>query len=257
MDDAEVVDFAISHARFEGQKAYYASHRNRYVFTSELLRSLSPPERFLEVGSSGLFLKIMKWLNPATDCFGTQYADVPGYKEELIPFDPEETGRFFLGNPERHQYDVADSLFDMILCAEVIEHMTVDPMALLAELNRITQIGGTLILTTPNITSIRSLFFALNGRMPYNFFLFNRDGTPDRHNIEYSPDMIEAMVVAAGYRVEALFTKDAWSSPTTKEMALLEAHGFPTECRGDNIFCVARKVGAVVDRFPEFLYVQN
>ncbi len=42
-----------------------------------------------------------------------------------------------------------DGAFDLVTCLEVIEHVG-DPLALVAELARVTRPGGTLILTCPN-----------------------------------------------------------------------------------------------------------
>lgn len=56
-----------------------------------------------------------------------------------------------------------DGRFDVTVCAEGIEHVT-DRHQTLAELRRVTRPGGALILTTPNLLSLRArLSYALNG----------------------------------------------------------------------------------------------
>lgn len=49
-------------------------------------------------------------------------------------------------------YDLpfADATFDAVLCFETVEHFS-EPGRLVAELGRITRVGGELILTTPNV----------------------------------------------------------------------------------------------------------
>ena len=51
--------------------------------------------------------------------------------------------------------DVDDNAVDIIICQEGIEHVS-DQYGLLREFNRILKKGGELIITTPNISNIRS-----------------------------------------------------------------------------------------------------
>lgn len=55
--------------------------------------------------------------------------------------------RYTLVTDARLPYD--DATFDLVTCLEVIEHVD-DPLALVAELARVTRPGGALILTCPN-----------------------------------------------------------------------------------------------------------
>jgi SAM-dependent methyltransferase len=48
-----------------------------------------------------------------------------------------------------------DACFDLILCVEGIEHLE-DAFAFLREMHRLLKPGGTLIVSTPNIVSLRS-----------------------------------------------------------------------------------------------------
>jgi len=50
---------------------------------------------------------------------------------------------------------IADGHADLVLCQEGIEHLP-DQLAALKELNRILKPGGTLLLTTPNISHLRA-----------------------------------------------------------------------------------------------------
>lgn len=62
--------------------------------------------------------------------------------------------------------------YDALCCLEVIEHLE-NPWGFLREINSITNIGGKLLLTTPNITSFWSRMYFLrsghfHGFMPYD-----------------------------------------------------------------------------------------
>ena len=79
-----------------------------------------------------------------------------------------------------------------LLCCELIEHLSQDPMHMIIELNRVLKWGGLLIVTTPNISSAISIQEILKGRSPYVYGNYNREninyGLSDRHNREYTPE---------------------------------------------------------------------
>ena len=63
----------------------------------------------------------------------------------------------------RDRLPYADASFDVVLCVEVIEHVS-DHQAALGELARVVKPGGVLVLTTPNVMRLNSrLHFLLSG----------------------------------------------------------------------------------------------
>ncbi|HEX2959325.1 MAG TPA: class I SAM-dependent methyltransferase, partial [Chitinispirillaceae bacterium] len=58
-----------------------------------------------------------------------------------------------------------NEFFDVIVCGEVIEH-TFDTDQLLSEIHRILKNNGTLIISTPNLTSFANRIFLLFGLQP-------------------------------------------------------------------------------------------
>jgi len=255
MNIESLVDYSIACAMYDQQKEYLTMHRNRYIYTLQALSKCFPANRFLEIGSTGLFLWLVKAGCQTTEVFGTQYANEVGFKEAAVPFRNWENYRFFLGNPERFPYPIESESFDLILCGEVIEHMSIDPMALLVEINRILVVGGKIVITTPNIVGSRSILAALENRMPFNFYAFNKNGSSDRHNIEYSPGLLSEIVKAAGFDIEDLITVNAWSLPDPRVEEIYSMFDFDSEMRGDDIIIRAVKAGPVIERYPEILYI--
>jgi hypothetical protein len=115
--------------------------------------------------------------------------------------------------------------------------------------------GGKLLLTTPNVTSSRNVGKILEGYAPHFFMQYHKDRSPYRHNIEYAPDQVSALVTAAGFRVDRLWTADTFEEPAPDMIELLDRLGFPTHARGDNMFVVATKESGVRDRHPPTVYV--
>lgn len=58
-----------------------------------------------------------------------------------------------------------DCTYDIIVCADVIEHLY-DPNNLVSECFRILKDGGTCIFLTPNLASLWNRYLLLRGRMP-------------------------------------------------------------------------------------------
>lgn len=250
-----IVDSAIECANFQQQKQYLLMHRNRFVHTLRALSKCPQPNRFIEIGSSGFFMKLAETIWPTVEVFGTEYSNEVGFKEEMVPFSGWGEYSFYLGNPERFSYSIEPESFDLVLCAEVIEHMSVDPMALLSEINRVLVIGGRAIITTPNIVSSRSILASLEHRMPYNFYAFNKSGTTDRHNVEYSPGLLCEIVKSAGFDIVEIVTVNAWSLPDQRVEEIYSTFNFPSELRGDDIILTALKTGNVAERYPNNMYV--
>jgi len=82
-------------------------------------------------------------------------ADVHAYDlfPEFFKLDGVECKKIDLS----YKLAIDDDSMDMIICQEGIEHLP-NPLLLLQEFNRILKKGGTLILTTPNISHLRSKF---------------------------------------------------------------------------------------------------
>ena len=167
-----------------------------------------------------------------------------------------------LFDAERDQYPYPDGHFDTVLCCELFEHLSKDPMYLLAEVNRILKMSGSLVLSTPNTASLRSVAAVLQREHPglYPEFITPRNGADvdPRHAREYTPSEIARVLEAGGFAIEHLETGPYGSSePEGYEWAhhILRSHKLPLDLRGDTIHALSRKCGPVRDRFPSWLYV--
>ena len=164
-------------------------------------------------------------------------------------------------NVERDRFPYENGQFETVLACEIIEHLTMDPMQMLLEIHRVLEEGGTMVLTTPNITSYRAVELVLEqAANPQLYSRYPNPSAPEReaevpHVREYAPVELQQAVESAGFEVQTLTTEALEGQSTELVRSLVARGGFSTELRGELMFCVARKRSdRPVTRYPEFLY---
>jgi SAM-dependent methyltransferase len=258
-DEQEMVDYILSFIGDASDRAYATQHMRRFIGT---LQRIPPPQsstdRLLELGALlNLAPAIKKYCGYQEIC-GADFweSDEKTVYETATQKDGAETHTFELRNfnVERDTFPWPDNHFRVALCCEIIEHLQSDPMHMLWEINRTLEPGGLLLLTTPNIVSARSIEGLLVGCAPYLLAQYNRKTPIDQHNREYAPYEVGVALAAAGFTVVELETEDVWMRSNPAIIELLKEVNLPTENRGDNIFALARKTSAPVERYPKELY---
>ncbi len=136
---------------------------------------------------------------------------------------------------ERQRAPVGDEAYDVIVCADVIEHVY-NTENLLAECRRILQKGGRGIFVTPNLVSLENRALAMIGRMPRGHpgVSVNRK-TEDQVNLGHvrmgTAKEWDGLFRAMGFRVERM--TGLWGSRLSKVLAL----GRPTLARAIVFVC--------------------
>ena len=154
-----------------GSVDYVETHLTRLQKTLEIIPPGGPDDRILEMGA---YLQITPALSSKLG-----YGYVRGcYYGPLGKIDRRRAvssdGETFdceidLFNAEKDKFPYPDLHFSTVLCCELIEHLTEDPMHLMSEINRIVKPGGHLVLTTPNIGSLHGISAILE-RLPSRYF---------------------------------------------------------------------------------------
>jgi len=246
-----------------GRSEYLEKHLSRL----EKTLSITPPggceDRILEMGT---YLQITPALRSKLgygEVRGCYYGPAGGLESKQVTSTEGE--RFVcwidLFDAERDPFPYPDGHFATVLCCELIEHLAEDPMHMMWEINRVLRPGGHLVLTTPNIASLRAIAAVLQGYHPGFFPAYLRPEARGerqaRHNREYTPREVARLLVDSGFEVVRLETGPYREAPRPELMwaeDLLERYGLPKELRGDAIYGVGRKIGPVVVRYPEWLY---
>lgn len=251
-------------ARDEETRSYAETHLTRFEKTLAITPPGGPEDRVLEIGSYLQITPLLKTRLGYGEVRGCYYG--PAGKVDHRSVVSAGGERFEcdleLFDAEKDRFPYPDAYFTTVLCCEVIEHLTEDPMHMMAEINRVLKPGGHLVLTTPNIASLRAIAAVLEGYHPALFPAYIRptgsgEKTAARHNREYTPKEIHLLLGDAGFEVVRLETGPFREQPRP-ELAwvrwLLERFQLSTELRGDGIYAVGRKTGPVRRRFPAWLY---
>jgi SAM-dependent methyltransferase len=175
--------------------------------------------------------------------------------EVKLPYDwTHKTWRSINVNVEEEKFPISNDTYDLVLCFEVIEHLEKDPMAMLYEINRVLKDSGLLFLTTPNSTSARNVLKIHRGFAPHFYMQYRRSLTLGKHNIEYDPRQLTALLDGAGFKIRKLWTEDLFEDPVPEAMEILRCTGGSLQHRGDNLLAIAEKVSEPRERFPKPIY---
>jgi SAM-dependent methyltransferase len=268
----KTVESAILSPGYASQKyidEYLKPHMQRFHITLRMLGRISAPGmRVIDVGSYGSLVPALKEVLGLTRIVITtpRQKNRPASEDtcladarngEQFPFHAD---RFDLEEP----FPYSDETFDIVIFTEVLEHLSVDPMHSLAEINRITKPGGWILLSTPSCTSAKSVIRILRGSNPNCYPVYTKQPSRDRHNREYTPWEVRQLLAACGYEVTTFDTIDVYSDQSPAWWLIkaglwlssrLSLGIIEFRARGDTIFALGKKISGIENRYPDFLYV--
>jgi SAM-dependent methyltransferase len=255
----------------------------------ETLRRIPPaygPEaRLLDLGSTRAWLPLYRIvLGYERIVLNTAYPE-SGFVDPAMHIRGVDAGRAQMSvyNVERDPFPHDDESVDVVLCLELLEHLAVDPMAMMAEVNRVLKPDGLFVLSTPNAVRNANLVNMILGEQPMGYVGYNGFDT-NRHNRQYTPWEIDALARAAGLTPMELTTFGRKSRGSVRDIlaalaatmllalepvrllrGLVGASGwlphrtgphaaFRPRWRRDVILLTARKTSSVLDRRPAWLY---
>lgn len=196
---------ALRHGRWnEEEQGYIQTHSRRFVFLLDLLAELldrlsasaQAPATYLDVGPH-----MMTGL--VDHFFGSRVRiDTLGWENPRV-YDPGRVRRHF-------EFDLNDAYdsgrwpdaveHDVVLMAEVIEHLYTAPEQVLAFLRRYVRPGGYLVIGTPNAVAVGHRVRMLLGRHPYERIRVDR--TNPGHFREYTRQELVDIARGAGFMLD-------------------------------------------------------
>lgn len=187
-----------------------AGYEEKYVDLprTEVLPLLEFPFRsVLEVGcGSGATGQAVKQKYPGVTYCGIE-KDATAAANARMVLDGVVTGD--IERMDLEHYDIRKHSFDVIICADVLEHLY-DPWGTLQMFHRYLQPGGRIIAVIPNIQNVRHLRNLLGGRWTYK-----SNGLLDASHIRFfTLYEIQQLFVTSGYALEVVLSKYDGDMPT-------------------------------------------
>lgn len=234
----------------------------RFVYTYGLVKNISG--KCLELGANPYFTTILLQeftsLNLSlANYFGSNQDNLViqevGYKEFKSGKQTLTQLRSNHFNIEEDPFPFENEEFDVVLFCEIIEHLLINPAAVLKEIKRVLKPNGTLILTTPNVSRLENVARMIAGVNIYD--PYSGYGPYGRHNREYNKHELYLLLNYLGFTVDVMFTADVHENqassyaPISEYETLLKHRELDL---GQYIFVRALNTGKAGERKPAFLY---
>ena len=231
---------------------YVETHARRFLETLKFLPPLPSRARILELGAVPYYMTVLlsSFTNFKVDTlsfFEVEQSESATHIVESTKFKERFDFEYRAVNVERNVFPLADGVYDLVLCCEILEHLLINPSHMLYEAHRVLRPGGYLLITTPNVTQWGNVFSLLRGRNIYD--RYHGNGIYGRHNREYSPNEVAQLLEANSFSVERLHTRNVYKSQIFNRVPLVFSN------RRDNIFALARSINSPRLGFPDSLYV--
>jgi glycosyltransferase involved in cell wall biosynthesis/SAM-dependent methyltransferase len=251
-------------AENDDSRRYLETHQTRLVKTLEITPPGGPCDRILEMGAYLQITPALKTKLGYGEVRGCYYGKLGRVDHRIVESADGEQFACTIDHfdAEKDPFPYPDGHFTTVVCGELIEHLFEDPMHLMSEVNRILKPGGHFVVTTPNVAALRGIAAVLQGYHPGFFHAYIRPAAEGaevdaRHNREYTPREIHQLLENSGFDVVRLETGEFRDEPHPEfgwVHHLLKTYWLETDLRGDGIYAVGRKTGAVRDRYPGWLY---
>jgi len=116
------------------------------------------------------------------------------------PHEPLKQKNVSIVNIETDPFPYKNNMFDLVICSEVLEHLTQSPMPALKEMCRVAKPGGHVLITTPNINGSIHVILRLLGRetLPAE----GNKNVYHHHNHEYTLSELAKTITTAGWTVK-------------------------------------------------------
>ncbi|MFW5720751.1 MAG: class I SAM-dependent methyltransferase [Bacteroidota bacterium] len=186
------------------------NNKKRYLNDLKIINRYNEKEEILEIGSAPYHLTYMlsemNYKVIGLDLDPSRFSKLIDKMDlNIIKCDIEKTSIPFENNR-----------FKFIIFNEIFEHLRIDPISTLKEINRVLHPEGYLLLTTPNLYSIQCILFFILGKgfdNPYKQFKKLHEIGHMGHTRLYSTRQLNEFLRNTGFEVIKVSRKSFKSLP--------------------------------------------
>jgi SAM-dependent methyltransferase len=231
--EVEVLQFFEARPLDSGIREYLRFHANRYAFLLAKVDAIEH-KRILDIGPS-FQTTLMREIYPDSA------VDTLGFLDTRFP--PRENDRhidFDLNDSvEQTAWPVLETSYDLVVMAEVLEHVYTAARPVLSCVASFLRPGGRLIVQTPNAVNLGRRIATLQGQNPFGMIREERKNPG--HFCEFTVGDLRNAVESAGLQVEeASLTNYFGSNGMRKNVYGVLCSMLPGDLR-DGITLIARK----------------
>jgi len=234
----------------------------RFVYTYGLVRDVSG--KCLELGANPYFTTLLLKTFTQLELVLANYFGA--HLKENIVQEVRYTD-FYTGKPcslklesfhfniETEKFPFKDGEFDVVLFCEIIEHLLIDPVAVIQEIKRVLKPNGVLILTTPNVSRLENVSKMMAGANIYD--PYSGYGYYGRHNREYNKHELDWLLDYLGFTMDSMFTADVHENVANHYCSVAQLTPFLKHREmdlGQYIFLRAINQQKARTKKPAFLY---
>ncbi len=253
--------FALDGASAAEMQAYLREDFRRFAYTLALLPDAASTAPLLEIGANPYFMSLLlrrftRHRLHFTNFFG---ADANSGAQTLRNARTGEAVTFEYRNSNIETEDLPfDAKFEVILFCEVLEHLQNDPMQALLRIKRALVPGGTLVLTTPNVSRLENVARMMCGANLYD--PYSGYGPYGRHNREYNKHELHLLLTHCGFEIETMISSDVHENHSERYFRVSELAGILNTLQdrrldlGQYIFLRARNARPANAGRPSWLY---
>lgn len=247
----------------ESEMVAYATHDfRRFVYTWGLAKDFNGS--CLELGANPYFTTMLLREFTTLDLHLANYfGPLPnGEQSQRVRFVERDSKnnatvdlRFQHFNIEKDAFPYSENQFDLVIFAEIIEHLLNDPCIVLREISRVLKPEGHLILTTPNVARLENVTRLIAGENIYD--PYSGYGPYGRHNREYNRHESVMLLRHEGFEPEVHFTADVHTNNAAAYASLSAVSSlvqFRSPDLGQYIFIRAKKTGQMPVNRPVWLF---
>jgi 2-polyprenyl-3-methyl-5-hydroxy-6-metoxy-1,4-benzoquinol methylase len=220
--------------------AYF--HKNRY---RRLLEIVKEGSNILDIGNDKPFLTwMMKKVSSSIDIV------ILSFKVEGNPYDTESI------DIEKEKFGLGKEVFDLVIFAEVVEHLWRNPSNVFYEINQCLVDGGSLYVTTPNaceLHAITNILWMTHPNQRGQYYKTLESG----HLHLWTPNDLSTIISEHGIEVQHLCTPSPYEyTDLNNKVALLAKEVSPFfELMGEQIEIIAKKVEKIHEPiYPTSIY---
>lgn len=211
MTKQEIISFFEDNYQLnDEQKLYLNVHSKRFEVVLALIQHQSF-SKVLDVGPSYLSELLYRKFGKGLSLIGFEGAQsIGGHLPDLGIFEKVEFIHQDLNfwNSTENKIDG----FDLIICAEVLEHLYTSPKTLFLNFSKILNKNGLLIIQTPNAVSFRKRLKMLTGKNPYELLRENLKNPG--HFREYTKKELITLGLECGFTTKEIIMDEYFENPS-------------------------------------------